>query len=298
MDEKPHPSRQLLIMPDLIAVAFRRWRLIATLSLTAAAVAFIASLLSPKLYLATATALPANSATTDRARIFGANIEALYPELGEAEELDKLEGTAQLDTVYIAASRDLLLGNAYDAAMRLKSRTDVRRTGYGELQIRVWDEDKTSAAALANALMQHLNDLHRRARNANNKAVLAQLATDYQRKRRELDSLQQQLLAVRTPDTAAAFEESRSSSTPLQLGNIADRSAFLVGQLKTYERLIDEYELAANLTTNALTVIEPARPAPYPDRPRTLLNALLAFAAGLLFASLLAVFLESRTPNA
>lgn len=294
-------------MPDLTAIAFRRWRLIVTLAVAAAAAAAVASLLSPKLYLATATALPTNSATADRARIFGANAEALYPELGTADELDKLEGTARLDTLYRAAVGQHNLVTAYglngagpgavdEATRRLKKRTEIRRTGYGELQVKVWDQDGTRSAAVANALMQNLNDLHRRAANANNEAVLAQLKSDYKRKNEELDSLRQQLAAVRSPDTATAFRT--PLPTPRIVGGLPDRSEFLLSQLKTYERLIDEYGLAVGLHTNALAVVETARPAPYPDKPRTAQTVLLSFAVGLFFSFLLAVFLESRARTA
>ena len=91
-------------MPDLITVFSKRWKLIAGLTLLSVLIAFVVCLISPKKYLSTATALPANTLIADKARIFNNNIEALYSDFGATDELDKLEGTAALDTIFIAAA--------------------------------------------------------------------------------------------------------------------------------------------------------------------------------------------------
>ena len=100
-------------MPDLISVFSRWWKFILGLSLVAVLIALIFSLLSPKKYLSIATALPANSLLTDKARIFNANIEALYAETGTPDELDRLEGTAALDTLFIATAKEFGLAQHY-----------------------------------------------------------------------------------------------------------------------------------------------------------------------------------------
>src|SRR5947209_8334503 len=100
-------------MPELISV-FSRWgKFIWTLTLAAALVALIVCLLLPKEYLSTATALPANSVSADKARIFNSQIEALYSDIGTADELDRVEGTAVLDTIFIATLKSLGLEAHY-----------------------------------------------------------------------------------------------------------------------------------------------------------------------------------------
>ncbi|MGZ3939284.1 MAG: Wzz/FepE/Etk N-terminal domain-containing protein, partial [Flavisolibacter sp.] len=91
-------------MPDLLLVFSNRWKLVTAITLCATVLALIIAMLSPKKYLSTATALPVNSVTADKARIFNSNIEALYSDFGTPDELDRLEGTARLDTIFIAAS--------------------------------------------------------------------------------------------------------------------------------------------------------------------------------------------------
>src|SRR6476661_7064270 len=90
-------------MPDIVSVLGRRWKMILLLTAVATAVALLAALLGPKLYLGSTTALPANPLLADKARILNPNIEVLYTEVGTIDDLDKLEGTTKLDTLYRAA---------------------------------------------------------------------------------------------------------------------------------------------------------------------------------------------------
>ena len=78
-------------MPDLISVLARRWKMMVLLTMIATGTAFLACLLRPKEYAGVTTALPANSLVGDKARIFHQTIDALYPEVGTPDELDKIE---------------------------------------------------------------------------------------------------------------------------------------------------------------------------------------------------------------
>src|SRR3954463_485504 len=100
-------------MPDLLHVFARKWKLIFTITLLATIVATVAALFSPKRFLSVATALPANSMIADKARIFNPNIEELYSDFGTPDELDRLEGTAALDTIFIATSDEMKLAEHY-----------------------------------------------------------------------------------------------------------------------------------------------------------------------------------------
>ncbi len=62
-------------MPDLFRIIAYWWKKMLFLALAAIALITIILLLQPKLYLSVATALPANSATLDKARIFNPNVE-------------------------------------------------------------------------------------------------------------------------------------------------------------------------------------------------------------------------------
>src|SRR4051812_46216389 len=100
-------------MPDLFFVFSKRWKLIIGLTLTATIIALVICLLLPKKYLSTATALPANSAVADKARLFNPNIESLYSDFGSPDELERILGASDMDTLYIEAAKEFNLEKHY-----------------------------------------------------------------------------------------------------------------------------------------------------------------------------------------
>jgi uncharacterized protein involved in exopolysaccharide biosynthesis len=65
-------------------------------------------------------------------------------------------------------------------------------------------------------------------------------------------------------------------------------------QGEEYARLIDQYEIILETNPPALRVIESARPALWPDKPRRLEILIVAGVLSLFFALLLSVFLQKR----
>lgn len=273
-----------MIMPDLLLVFAKRWKLIASITVLATIIALIVALLIPKKYLATATALPANSMIADKARIFNQNIQALYSEFGTVDELDKLEGTGKLDTLFIAAVEEFKLEehyrigtsdkSLYDAAIKLKKNSRINRSGYGELKVRVWDKDKILCAQLANFLMKKLQEMHQHLQNQASRSVLEKIKETYALKQKESLQLTDSVKSVSIQSQA--------------------RMSTLREQLQSYEKMIDEYQLVIGTNAPVLLVVEPARPAIYADRPKIAQTVLLGFFGAFIFSFLLVLFLESR----
>lgn len=294
-------------MPDIISVTGRHWKLIFLLTLLAIVVALIATLLSPKLYLSTATALPANSALNDKARIFNTNIEALYPSLGLPDELDKIEGTTKLDTLFIAMATDFQLAThyglqdndaLYKAALKLQKNSAINRTAYGELKVKVWDKDKVMAAALANSFLQKLNEFHKYIQNANNAMVLQKIKDDLAAKEKEIAALEESKLGtVSSTDVyqnKASIDSIRKNFVEPEIRFKNMNSAASADEIKEYRRLINQYELSLKTTPDVLIIVENARPALKWDKPDMLQNIAFTFFASLLFSFLLALFIDSR----
>ncbi len=245
-------------------------------------IAVVACLLSPKKYLSIATALPANSALSDRARLFNQNIQYLYSELGNPDELDRIEGTALLDTLYIAAAEKNQLAahygirdehEVYEAAAKLKKNSTINRSAYGELKIRVWDKDPKIAAHLANDLLERLQALHQQIISQGNAMILDRLKKD-------LALRQEQYMRT---DTAA-------SHAPL----IQARKTALLERLTQQEKLIGEYELSLSTNPQVLITVERARPSLSHDRPDLLQALLLTAFSSALFFFLLVLLVERR----
>lgn len=262
------------------------------LTLLASLAALLACLLSPKLYASTATALPGNSVLSDKARIFNKNIQYLYPRLGSPDDLDRIEGTAALDTIYIATAKDFNLVDhysiksspdaLYEAAEELKSRSRISRSAYGELKVKAWDRDRNTAAALANGIFQRLQQLHQQLHQQDNAYVLQKLKED-------LSARQQQF---RLASDSLRYTEAAYADL------LTARRNALLQQVQEQEKLVAEYELSLSANPSVLISVESARPSLQPDKPDTTQTVLLTAFASALFFFLLALLLESRKERA
>jgi uncharacterized protein involved in exopolysaccharide biosynthesis len=275
-------------MPDLLQVFSRSWKLIFLIVLIACIIAFTFEKFSPKLYLSVTTALPANSITVDKARIYDKNVENLYSDIGTADELDKIEGTAQLDTIYLAVAAELNLKDHYllenngealfNAAQHLKKNTEIKRSAYGELKIKVWDTDRNLAAQLANKLLEKLQLIHQNIQNERNAVILQKLKEDVQMVENKINQ----------------FRDS-SSMQKIKLDFLkAVKEDGWYTQIKDDQKLITEYQLALNTNPQVLLVVEKARPSLWPDKPKTAQTIAFTFFISLFFGFLIALFNYKR----
>lgn len=278
-------------MPDIFSLLIK-WRksifAVVFLSLLAAGIPVF---LKPRQYLSTATAVPASSLASDKANIFNENIEALYSALGSPDDLDRILGTARLDTVYLAVTDQFNLFDHYKiddkegtarvcAASRLKKNSRVMKSEYGELKVRVWDTDRNLAAELANAILEKLQAIHSDLQNRGNQNVLNSLLEGRKKINRDLSKLADSLKNL-PPDNANGQEW-------------PERKKRLQDQLLQYEKLANEYELMTAHKPPVLLVVEPARAATAPDRPKRIQVLLATALLGFLFSLLVALVLEKR----
>jgi len=262
-------------MPDIFDLIARWWkRMFAVVFLSLLLVGVI-TFLKPRKYLSVATALPVSSLGSDKSKIFNDNIEVLYSALGSPDELDRIIGTANLDTLYVAVTKQMDLFDHYkikeqddDALIKtaalLKANTKVIKSAYGELQIKVWDTDKNLAPQLANTLMENLQAMHTDLQNAGNEAALKGLMRAKQK-------------------IQAAYDTIPPS---LQVG--------LQERLVEYEKLIAEYELIVDIKPPVLAVTEKAKPAIRPDKPKRMQIMIATAVLSFLFALLAALAAERR----
>ncbi len=271
-------------MPDLISIIEKWWKLIAGLTIVNSILAFVLLLFVPKKYLSIATALPASSVSADKSRIFNTNVQELYSSLGSPDDLDKIIGTANLDTLYIALVKDYNLRNGFNyeltAALALKKNVNVIKSQYGELKIKVWNKNSKLAAALANGLLQKLQQLHQTLQNQNNALTLQKLQETY----------------ITMQNNYITSDDSSGSTYPRKTTVLSIKNKNLQEQLNQYEKLIAEYQLVLNTNPPALFVVEQARASAKPDKPKIWQSVLLTAFVSVVFGLLLAFFLQSRRP--
>jgi uncharacterized protein involved in exopolysaccharide biosynthesis len=277
-------------MPDLFDLIWR-WRkqifllMLATTIITTAIVLFI-----PKRYSATATALPVPAYATDKTSLFSQNLQSLYSSIGLPDDLDKIVGTAHLDTVYrsVIAQFNLMEHFGIDktsaaaiqkAASILKKHTKVIKSDYGELKVKVWDVDKKLAADLANDIMDKLQQIHQDIQSLNNIMTLSKINEEYTKKKTDYKKWTDSMVHV-------------SSAIDLDLLNV--RKTSWLQQLQEYEKLTSQYQLMVDVKPQALIIVEKATPAIEADQPRSMQIIVAAAVLSLFFGVLAALFLEQK----
>lgn len=264
-------------MPDVIVV-FSRWgKWIATVTIAATLLALVVVQLMPRKYISIATALPASSMATDKASVFNTNIQELYSSLGTADDLDRIIGTAHLDTIYIAVADSLNLAAHYHlpkdkAVQKLKRHTAVSKSEWGELKLKVWDSDRNTAAQAANGLLKKLQELHQALQNKSNEIILERLKETYN-------------------------QELQQTDTTLVRPTLAAKAA-QAEQLRNYEKLLSEYNLMVTTNPPVLLVVENARAASRADTSEKWAAVVVTFFAAFLFSTLLSLYAEGKKARA
>lgn len=266
-------------MPDLLRIIAFWWKKIVLLALAALILTAGFLLLQPKLYMSVTTALPANSATLDKARIYNQNIEQLYPALGTAEELDKFLGIVSLESLYNQLVLEHGLAAHYrltekDASEKLRTRITVSRSKWNDLKIKVWDTDPQMAARLANAFLGKAEAVYQNLQQQNNRTILNGLKQDLAQKEMQLERMD----TVRKPS---------SSLTNLRLKGLEQ-------QVSQLQQLINEYTMSVQTPLPLLLVAEKAYASTKPDKPKVLQTLAFVLFAALSFGLLVVVFIESR----
>ena len=277
-------------MPDFFDLMWLWRKQILLLVLTTFIITTAVVFLIPKRYLSVATALPASSYATDKGSVFSQNLQNLYSTIGLPDDLDKIVGTAHLDTVYrsVIAQLDLTdhfgLGKAdpnaiAKAGLILKKHTRVIKSDYGELKVKVWDVDRDLAANLANAIIEKLQQIHQDVQTMNNSTMLVKINEEYLKKKIDYERLTDSIQHAGTTPTADLLNAQKSS---------------LLQEVQEYQTLLNQYKLMVDARPQALVIIERATPAVAPDQPRPLQAIIGATVLSFFFGVLTALALNKR----
>ena len=272
-------------MPDISSLISRWWKQILFLVVISLVIAGVIVFFKPDQYLSVATAVAGNSLSSDKSRIFSQNIEGLYSDLGSPDELDVIVGTAQLDTIYLAVTDAFNLYDHYKirnsddgarlkSAKKLKKNSRIIKSDYGELKVKVWDTDRNLAPQLANALMTELEHIHRNIKNSNNKKVLESLQRVLSNNQNKIDSIN--------------FSQDKNT------GTLKGSQEALLYQIEEYEKLSKQYRMIVDSNPPALIIVETARPALQPDKPKRLEILVATAVLSLLFAFFVSLLFDRR----
>ena len=270
-------------MPDLITIIGRWIKPILLITLLITGIAAIVLFLQKNKYLSTVTALAANSVASDRAKIFNESIQHLYSPFGSPDELDRIEGTALLNSLYLAVAREHNLVKVYnvkdstEAATILKKNTKIYRSEHGTLKIKVWDENRDMAAKLANSLFEEIQRRHQDLQAQTDLIILSQLNANYNKLLNEYNNI--------------------DSTSKRGIENDLRRRA-LQEQLYELEKQKSQFGIIVAAKTPPLLIMEAATPSAKPDKPKRLQLLFMVLTGSFIFSLLMALLLESRNRNA
>lgn len=260
-------------MPDLFQLLQRRARTLMIWLVAVWALTALVLWLVPEQYKSETTSVASSVVASDPSRLFNPQVQYLYSPLGSPDQLDLLVGSGRLDTVYRPLVRQFDLARHYSlsghpekallsAVKKLKKRSTVFKSDYGELKVRVWDTDATLAAALANALTNRLDSMHR------------------------------ELMSRQNQQTRDALERGLKR---LELSGDSISSGELIRYRSLYRDLIEEYTLLLEQRPPAIQVLDVAVPSVSPDKPEWGMILLAVTLVTALVWLIFSLWLERRT---
>lgn len=266
----------MTVLDDLFMQISNRKRFMALIILLPTLTALILSLVLPKTYLSQASILPVNSRLSDKARFSSEEIAELYSAFGNGDDLDRLFAAARSASVLMKMVDSFQLVNHYQlshkkesareaAVKKLKSSSEIRKTEYGEIQIRVWDTDRQLAADICNAIVEQVDKIHRDL-----------YTTFYARSLNALESEYAEKLLIAN-DSA----QDKISANPAPL---------FAEELSYYRKSIADNRIALQNPPPSLMVLEKAYVSVKPDKPDLLMNVLVTFLVSA-FTGLAAILL-------
>lgn len=227
----------------------------------------------PKYYKSTAIVVAANPALADKARLFNNNIQGLYSSFGSGDDLDRIDGIANLDTTFKQLVTTFQLTNYYKikdtnaalrttkAVLRLREDIDFEKTELGQFKCIVSTKNKQLSANIANRLIVIVQKALEGIWQKNYQTSLEKIAAATIELENEVTAINKQLqILALTSSDAIMYTNKRTA---------------ILQQLQQYYTVANEFKLAIQNKVAGLYIIEQAVPAAKHHKPKKL-NVLIA----------------------
>ena len=235
----------------------------------------------PKYYLSAVLAVPGNPYLADKGHLFNSNIQGLYSPYGSGDELERLNGIAELDTVYKTVIKEFGIvdyyklpanepeKSMYKAIKALREDLRIQQTDKGQLKILMWHEDPQKAAAIVNRVA----------------SITQQIAMDMQVQynQQSLTNIDSEIVRLRN-----YIQVSSNSEVMERQGQ----------KLASYNNIAEEIKLAIANNPKALIIQEQGYASGKEDKPKKLPIVAAAFFLSLLFAVLTALLYNRKNNHA
>lgn len=278
---------------DVIATLQRSRKSIVTFVVASVVIATITVFLMPKYYRSIAIVVAANPALADKARLFNPNIEGLYSNYGSTDDLDRIYGMANLDTVYKQLVQEFDLIKYYKlkgtdtallqrkAVLALRDDLTLQKTELSQLKIFIYTKDNNFSAQIANRMVDIIQQMAQAVWKKNYANSLAQLNS-------EIATFESTILMI-------SDSLNKTSINPTTATLLNNKKNMLLQQINDYQKSANEFSLAIANNPPALIVLERAYPSAKADKPKKLIVILWAFFISLIFASTAALLYNRKS---
>jgi uncharacterized protein involved in exopolysaccharide biosynthesis len=278
---------------DVIATLQRSRKSIVTFVVASVVIATITVFLMPKYYRSIAIVVAANPALADKARLFNPNIEGLYSNYGSTDDLDRIYGMANLDTVYKQLVQEFDLIKYYKlkgtdtallqrkAVLALRDDLTLQKTELSQLKIFIYTKDNNFSAQIANRMVDIIQQMAQAVWKKNYDNSLAQLNS-------EIATFESTILMI-------SDSLNKTSINPTTATLLNNKKNMLLQQINDYQKSANEFSLAIANNPPALIVLERAYPSAKADKPKKLIVILWAFFISLIFASTAALLYNRKS---
>jgi capsule polysaccharide export protein KpsE/RkpR len=268
----------------------RRWKTIILFVALSLAVSTIVLYFLPKQYEARAVATAGNPLLSDKAYLFNQNIDQLYSNFGNADDLDRLLGVATLDTTFKIIVDSFKLVNYYQssgtnnsvrryhAVSELKEDVAIRKNELNQLTVEVWNKDPLLAANIANSVLARVEDITAAGLQSSYAQTILVMDTTLVGLKKKYEALSAN---TAQPETNIGLKEGQKTT--------------LLKQLEQYQTTYDEVRIAAANRQPALIILQPATPPAKAGKPKIFAWLFVVMVASVGFG-LLAVLLYDRKP--
>jgi uncharacterized protein involved in exopolysaccharide biosynthesis len=269
---------------DVVALLSKKWKQITLFVLLVLIVTAITLFMLPQQFKSTAVVIPGNPTLADKSRLFNTNVQGLYSFFGNGDDVEILNGFANLDTVYYQLIDQFKLADYYgskgtddfvrkkNTIKSLKEDLQIQKNEFNQLKIVVWNKDKEIAAQIANTTIDIIQQIEQATwkkvyQNELDKLTLSLQDLDKQFKLLS-DSIEASYTNTHPPHSSDLFNIKREN---------------IVDQIKQYSKSVNELQLAISTTPPTLYIVEKARPAAIAERPAKIEILIAAFFSSLIF---------------
>lgn len=246
----------------------------------------------PAYYRSAAIIVPANPVLADKARLFNKNIRELYSYFGSGDDLDRIYGVAEMESIYQKLGDEFSMVNHYQltgdsllllrrkAVKQLRKDIDLRKTDKDQLIIEVWTKDKQLSADIVNRMVTLIEQTESRVWQQQYQQSVEKLKSSIAEKE------QQYVL----------LNDSLQRANPSQKELLSVQLTGLLEQLKQYRIAEDEFKLAIQTSPDVLYVMEAAVPAAKAERPDKLAILIATGLVSCVFICLLVLVNDRKQP--